>query len=150
MSAMETEGGFEILEGVTCADIAVGITGRSMETLFLWAGRALMSILLEDPGSLGSAERRTISVRNAQIDLLLYSFLDELLFLKDAERLLLLPERVVVRREAGGYLCECAAAGGPIDRTRHRFGVDVKAVTMHNLEVSCEDGVWSAVVVFDV
>jgi len=94
--------------------------------------------------------RRRIRLEAAEPDLLLHDLLEELVYLKDAESLLLLLDSCRVEQEGGRWLLEAVAIGERIDPERHRLGVDVKAVTWHRFEVSQHDGGWQATVVLDV
>jgi SHS2 domain-containing protein len=47
-------------------------------------------------------------------------------------------------------LLQCLAHGEPLDREKHRFKTEVKAVTYHRLFVGEEKGYWVARVIFDV
>ena len=78
---------------------------------------------------------RRVSLTEAALDLLLFDFLNRLLYYKDAERLLLRATGVDVRPAAGGWSLDAALAGEPIDPARRALGVDVKAITMHRLSV---------------
>jgi SHS2 domain-containing protein len=41
-------------------------------------------------------------------------------------------------------------AGEKLDYERHGFETEMKAVTYHQLSVTCENGCWQARVIFDV
>ncbi len=141
---------FEILEDITSADVAVRFYGNSLENLFLAGGRAVVSVMIDDAASLGSGITRSFDLESEELDLLLYAFLQEFVFYKDAELLLLAPKEVSITSSEGRYRLRCLAAGERANTKKHSFNVDVKAVTMHKFEVKCENGRWSATVVFDV
>jgi SHS2 domain-containing protein len=141
---------FEILEGITSADIALRIYGVSADDLFRNAGRALVAVMLENPDAVALRDAKTITLENSSLDLLLFNFLDELLFFKDSESLLMAVISVTIDERNGSYFLRSEAAGERIDRTRHRFSVDVKAVTMHRLAVEKKKDGWTATVVLDV
>lgn len=147
---MDKNAGFEIMEDVTSADIALRISGTGAGELFRNAARALLSVLLEHPASVMRRETKTIILKNTSLELLLYSFLDELIFFKDSERLLLTADSVSIVEGDGAFQLTCEAYGERIDRIRHRFNVDVKAVTMHRLAVVREKDGWTATLVLDV
>jgi SHS2 domain-containing protein len=89
-------------------------------------------------------------MEHEELDLLLLSFLQELIFCKDASNLLLHADRVqIVERERVFHL-ESLVSGEQIDAGRHCLLVDVKAVTLHRLQLQFENGLWKAVVVLDV
>jgi len=141
---------FELLEDITRADLAFRVRGSSLDELFFAAAQALSGIMLEQPGLVRRGRRVSISMRERDLDMLLYDFLQEFVFYKDAESLLLVPDSVQVSNNTEGYSINAVASGEQIDRGRHRFTVDIKSVTMHNLAVVRNDGYWSATVVLDV
>jgi len=102
------------------------------------------------PEQVARQEELTIRVKHEELDLLLFAFLQELIFFKDARRLLLHADRVQVSQQTGRYSLEAHVSGERIDAGRHRLLVDVKAVTLHRLQVECADRFWRAVVVLDV
>jgi SHS2 domain-containing protein len=106
--------------------------------------------MLPEPATLRRLKRRRIELANPALDLLLFDFLGELIYHKDAEGLLLGLERVAVREAPGGYRLEAEAAGEAVDPARHALGVDVKAVTLHRLAVERTPQGWQATVVLDV
>ena len=85
--------------------------------------------------------------------MLLHSFLQEAIYYKDAESLLLRIEtcRVSEGREPGeAARVEARAVGEPIDPERQRLGTDVKAVTFFRLSLTRDSRGWRATVVLDV
>ena len=141
---------FELLEDITRADLAFRVRGSTLDELFFAAAQALSGIMLEQPGLVRRGRRVSISMRERDLDMLLYDFLQEFVFYKDAESLILVPDSVKVSHNTEGYSINAVASGEQIDRGRHRFTVDIKSVTMHNLAVVRNDGYWSATVVLDV
>ena len=59
-----------------------------------------------------------------------FDFLSELIYYKDSEKLILLPERISVTSSSEGYRIACEMRGDRIDRNRHVFTIDIKAVTL--------------------
>jgi SHS2 domain-containing protein len=139
-----------MLEGLTLADAAFRAEEDSLEELFRTAWRATLELMLPDPSTLRSAERRAIALANPAVDLLLFDFLGELIYYKDSEALLLDLQRLRVRGEPGAYSLEAEAAGEAVDPARQALGVDVKAVTLHHLAVERTPQGWQATVVLDV
>jgi SHS2 domain-containing protein len=139
-----------MLEGLTRADAAFRAEEADLEELFRTAWRATLELMLPDPATLRARERRRIELANPALDLLLFDFLGELIYYKDAAGLLLGLERLAVREGPGGYRLEAEAAGEAADPARHALGVDVKAVTLHRLAVERTPRGWQATVVLDV
>lgn len=141
---------YRFLDDIATADVAFEAWGATREELFAAAADALLRTMVHVPGVVERREDLAVTAEEADLDLLLFSFLQELIFLKDARRMLLHPEWIRITEQDGGFCLESAVRGERIDRQRHPLEVDVKAVTLHRLRVACEGGLWRAVVVLDV
>jgi SHS2 domain-containing protein len=141
---------YEIIDDLSRADIAFRVRGGSLGELFSAGGRALASIMLQNSGEIRPEISVSFECTASDLELLYFDFLSELIFHKDAERLILLPARVDIEEIAGEYRLACGARGEKIDRTRHHFIVDIKAITLHHLSVLKENDTWTATVVVDV
>ena len=142
--------GYVILEELTRADLAFRAEEPTLAALFRTAWQAVLDVMLPDPAGLEARERRRIDLANPAADLLLFDFLSELVYYKDAEGLLLALEGLVVERGPAGYQLTAEAAGERADPERHELGVDVKAVTLHHFAVEPTAAGWQATVVLDV
>ena len=80
---------YEYLEDFGTADIAFQATGRDLPELFMAAADATMNVMIDNLDGIEPRETLQIELSNDNIDLLLFDLLQELIFLKDAERLLL-------------------------------------------------------------
>ena len=92
---MGDERGYEFVEGAT-SDLAFVAHGPTLEAAFAAAGEALLAATLERPDSVERRERRSLALEEPDLELLLMRFLNELVYLRDAESLLLHPERILV------------------------------------------------------
>jgi SHS2 domain-containing protein len=142
--------GYRMLEGLTRADAAFLAEEADLSGLFRTAWRATLELMLPNPSTLRAREHRRIALANPAVDLLLFDFLSELLYYKDAEGLLLGLTGLAVEDTPGGYRLQAEAAGEPVDPGRHELGVDVKAATLHRLAVERTPAGWRATVVLDV
>ena len=132
------------------ADLAFRAWGPTLEETFLAAAEATMHAMVEDLATIAPQQQRTFEVHDAQLDLLLLQFLQELLFYKDAQRLLLRVYEVHITAQEQGFALQARAAGEPLDPARHALGADVKGVTLHRLQVVQTSNGWEATVVLDV
>ncbi len=82
--------------------------------------------------------------------MLLFDFLQELIYFKDAERLLLRVRETRIDEKEGAYSLKAAAAGEPLDVARHQQRADVKAVTLHDFRVEKTDSGWKATAILDI
>ena len=141
---------FRYLEDIALADVAFEAEAPSPGELFAEAWEATLAVMVDDPAAIRPQIVRSATLADEGLDLLLFDFLGRLLYYKDAERLLLRPQRVEVERSAGGWSLQASLAGERIDPAGAGLGVDVKAVTMHRLAVTETAAGWRAVVVLDV
>ena len=141
---------YEIIDSITRADIAFRVRGKDLEKLFATGASALVSIMLQNPEAVLPSTHVAFNCESPELDLLYFDFLSEFIFYKDSKKLILLPERVDIKQSNDGYYLTCRAKGDTIDRNRHYFNVDIKAVTMHNLKVEQTNDEWTATVVLDV
>jgi len=141
---------YKFLEEIGIADIAFEATGRDLAELFKDAADATMNVMIDNLGAIEPRKTRHIELSNDNIDMLLFDFLQELIYFKDAERLLLRVPDVQIEERDGRYFLTAAAAGEPLDAARHHQRADVKAVTLHDFSVEKEDGEWKARVLLDI
>ncbi|MBN2402721.1 MAG: archease [Spirochaetes bacterium] len=142
---------YELLEEITRADIAFKISGKDIPELFLSAAEAVISVMIENPKSISHRKKRKAEFKNAAIDMLLYDFLNELIYVKDAESLLLIPKTInLTKNTNNAFIIKCEFFGEQIDDGRHVLKTDVKAVTLHNLTAAESETGWAAVFVLDV
>ncbi|HZP42157.1 MAG TPA: archease [Candidatus Binatia bacterium] len=142
-------GRFRVLEEIALADLALEIEGDGLDDLFATAARALAELTV-DPATLDGRVERRVTLDAPALDLLLYDWLAELIFLKDRDRDIF-PE-VEVRVTAGTpSRLEATLRGGRIERGATVLHVDPKAPTFHRLAVEpLPAGRWRATVVIDV
>lgn len=141
---------FHFNDEISTADVAFEAWGETLEELFISSAAALLHTMAAAPEQVAREQELTIRFEHQELDLLLWSFLQELIFYKDARRLLLHADRVRIEEWEEGFRLEAALSGEQIDAGRHRLLVDVKAVTLHRFQVMFVDNIWKAVVVLDV
>lgn len=141
---------YELVEGLSRSDVAFRVQHDDLESLFAEGARALMAIMMENPGAIHPTIDLDITCEDGAIDLLYHEWLSEIIYFKDARRLLLLPQSLDISPFGWGYRLTARCRGEEIDRERHCFRVDIKAVTLHGLSVTRNDGTWSATAVIDV
>jgi SHS2 domain-containing protein len=141
---------YEQLEDGVTADVTYRAWGRDLDELFASAADATVGTMLVSLGSLGTAVRRLVSVQADELDILLMRFLDELVFHKDAEGLLVRARWVHVEKGEDDWHVQAELWGEPIDRERHELSADVKAVTLAGLRVERGESGWCARFTLDV
>jgi SHS2 domain-containing protein len=110
------------------------------------AGRALLSILVENPEEVRPETEAAIQIEGTDLEYLLFDWLNELLFRFERDRLL--PADFNVTIDAHGL--QATVRGEPIDRERHQLAHEIKAVTYHQLEVKETDAGWQARFIVDI
>jgi len=141
---------YELIENITSADIAVRVKAPSQSLLFKYGAEALMSEMIEDISSIKFTISKNGKFEGTDLSLLYFEFLNEFLFFKDAENLLLIPYSVEIVSSEDLYKCSYILKGEKINRDRHKFKVDIKAVTLHALRIYKENEIYIAESVFDV
>jgi SHS2 domain-containing protein len=145
---VSTKGGFEFVDSVT-SDLSFVARGPTLEAVFRAAGEAVAAATIEDLTSLEERTTRSVHLRDTELDMLLLRFINELIFLRDAEGLLLVPRRVHIERD-GEIALEAEFSGEPLDPQRHTLASEVKAATAHGLRVIRAGEGWEASVTLDV
>ena len=141
---------FRFTDDISTADVAFEAWGGTLEELFSSAAAALLRTMAAAPEQVVRQQELVIRLEHEELDLLLFSFLQELIFYKDARRLLLHVDKVRIEEMEGSFHLEAVVSGEQIDAGRHRLLVDVKAVTLHRFRLQFKNALWKAAVVLDV
>ena len=141
---------YKFLEEIGTADIAFEAVGRDLPELFRDAADATMNVMIDNLDAIEPRETRNIELSNEKIDMLLFDFLQELIYFKDAERLLLRTREVRIDERDQKCFLKVETTGEPLDAARHHQRADVKAVTLHDFSVEKEDSGWKARVLLDI
>jgi SHS2 domain-containing protein len=141
---------FEFLEDASIADVAFRAWGPDIGTTFVAAAQATLAVMVEDLASVRPAVQRTLRLERESLDMLLFAFLNEIVFVKDAERLLLCAETAQLEITPERCRLTATASGEVLDETRHATRVDVKAVTLHRFSLQESARGWEAHVTLDV
>lgn len=131
---------FRYLPDIATADLAFEAFGKNYGELFENSAAALESSMVE-LSSLGSNVTKILELSAENVEGLLFSFLEELVFLKDAERLLFNQIKCEVKKVSSKlWVVSSELRGEKINPEKHKLGVDVKAVTKHLFEVEILSG----------
>ncbi len=140
--------GYKFLEGVVTADLAFEAAGKDLNDLFVNAALAV----LESQAKLETIEPKVakkIVMENDDVGQLLFNFLNEIIFFKDAEQLIFKTVKVSIAKNAK-YQLVAELKGEKIDPKKHKLGNDLKAVTMHKFNVEETPKGWKCLVVIDI
>ncbi len=141
---------YHYLEEIGTADIAFEATGRDLPELFTAAADATINVMIDNLDAIESREARKIELSNDNVEMLLFDFLQELIYFKDASRLLLRARETHIDQKGETYFLKAKVAGERLDDTRHQQRADVKAVTLHGFSVEKQDSGWKARVLLDI
>ena len=140
---------FHFVDDVT-SDLSFEAWGETLGELFAASSEALLAAAVEDPQGVREQVERPVELSDERLDWLLRRFLSEIVYLLDAEHLLLRAREVEVRGEGEIHL-SARLVGEPFDPTRHQPRHEVKAVTAYQLTVGLDShGIWRARVTLDV
>ncbi len=141
---------YEYLEDSVTSDVTFRAWGRDLDELFTAAADATTNVMVEALESISPTVTKAAHANAEALDLLLVRFLEELIFHKDAEGLILRATGVHVETANHERHVQAQLRGEPIDPSKHELLADVKAVTLHGLRVEQTDSGWSAQVTLDV
>ncbi len=119
---------YEVLEHT--ADVMLKAHGSTLEECFENAAYALSDQMV-DASKVRPEVEMDFQVEGEDLESLLYNFLSEFLYIRDAKHLVFSQFKVRI----DGNTLFCSARGERFDRCRHSPRHDVKAVTYHMLQV---------------
>ncbi|MBY0522568.1 MAG: archease [Gemmataceae bacterium] len=128
------------------ADLGLRIRAADLDTLFAEAAECMFSTVVEDLRTVEAKQRLEVQLPGEERELLLFDWLNELLYRLDTEHLLFCRFEVHVDEQG----LHGSAWGEPLDRERHALSHEVKAITYHGLRVEREGDLWLAEVIVDI
>jgi SHS2 domain-containing protein len=136
-------GSFEFIDHT--ADAGIRVKAPTVEDLFATAALAF-SELVTRVDSVDCRVERRFKLQEDDIETLLVSWLQELLYLLDTEALVFARFQVTLH----DLSLAATAWGDFFDPKIHPMKTEIKAVTYHQLEVTKSDQGWQAQVIFDI
>ena len=144
MYIVEVKRAFEIIDHV--ADVGIVAYGTDVEELFSNAALALFSLITE-PESVEEKLHLDLEVSSEDRDSLLVEWLNELIYLFDAERILF--NRFDIKRLTHNEL-KAACYGEGFDPMKHKIKIGVKAATYHMLKLDKNGDGCKAQIILDI
>jgi len=135
---------FEIIDHT--ADMGIIAYGANLKQLFSNAALALFSLVTE-PESIRQELQRDVKIISEDKDSLLVEWLNELIYLFDAEHMLF--NRFDIERLTGDCL-NASCYGENVDPLRHKIKTGVKAATYHMLKIDRDGDGYRVQVIFDI
>jgi len=138
------------LDDIATADVAFEAWGETKEEMFIAAAEASMNVMVEDLNTIDAYENKRFHFASESIEMLLFDLLQELIYFKDAEQLLIRIHKVSILKIDGHFVLNADAYGETIDPPKHELNADGKAVTLHRYRVEESEKGWRASVVLDI
>ena len=140
---------FRFLEDIALADIAFEAEGASVEEVFRGATQALLESMA-NPATVSGGWERAIERLEVDPSALLFDWLSEVVYWKDAAGVVFREAPLTLTREGDVWLLRARLIGAPVDQRAQELHADVKGVTKHLYELTQTDGCWKVRVVLDV
>ena len=137
------------------ADVMFEVKAKTLKEIFENAALAVFEVQVE----LNSVKRKIkkeIKLKNANPEDLLFDFLEELIYIKDAKYLVFnkfkvkLLEKASSKTDKKEFLLKCTAEGEKIDPKKHELKTDVKAITLHEFYLRKIGKTWKCRVLLDI
>ena len=130
------------------ADAEFYAYGSTIEEAFSNAAYALAEIVF-DSKKVKPAATKNLKIAGADEKALLYSFLEEFIFLLDAEDFVLHKvESIEIRKKEAGWELDAEVSGDIAGN--YQVEKAVKAATYNQMEIKSENGKWTLHVVVDI
>ena len=141
---------YEYLDEAAIADIAFEARENTLNALFSTAAHALVNIMIERLEKIERIKEVKVEIEHDSLEMLLFNYLQEFIYYKDAEQLLLLPSVINIEPGENRYYLRSTLSGEKIDYSRHEMLADVKAVTLHSFTLEKRETYWYAYVLLDI
>lgn len=141
---------FQFLDDVATADLAFDASGDSLQELFQGATCAVIEALA-DPATVGATWRQTIERTDEDPAELLFDWLSDLVYWKDAAGVVFSRSEVTLtRQDHGCWNLTGLLYGEPVNGSVQALRADVKGVTKHLYRLEQSGEQWMVRVVLDV
>ena len=132
------------------ADIAVEVTGNSLEELFVDSAMAWRQSVV-NKGLMSSGNVQKLELSNVLPEALLVNFLNELNYLLFTKKWLMNSVVAIkIKKDALSWNLEAKILGEKYSHSRHSFKEEIKAVTFHQMNIKEKGGEYKTRIVFDI
>ncbi len=135
---------FEVLDHT--ADIGIVAYGATIKQLFANAALGLFD-LITDTSSIEPKIEHQIEMHDSDNESLLVAWLNELIYLLDAEQLLF--KNFEIKTLSKGHL-KATCKGEKFDSTKHRIKREVKAATYYMMKITADRHGYKTSIIFDI
>jgi SHS2 domain-containing protein len=140
---------YRFLEKIALADIGFEAEGESVEEVFRGATQAVLETMAT-PSTVSGGWERTIERSDSDPSALLFDWLSEVVYWKDAAGVVFREAPLTLTQEGDVWSLRARLIGEPVDQQTQELHADVKGVTKHLYELKQTGGRWKVRVVLDV
>jgi SHS2 domain-containing protein len=120
-------------------DAIIEAYGITLEEAFENAAKGLSDTMI-DLKTVRPKKEIKFSAKGHDLYSLLFDWLDKVLLLMVSDWIAMSQFSIKIRQHNKGYSIEGTTRGEPLDLDRHRYKVEIKAVTYHEMEIKQEKG----------
>jgi SHS2 domain-containing protein len=120
-------------------DAIIEAYGITLEEAFENAAKGLSDTMI-DLKTVRPKKEIKFSAKGHDLYSLLFDWLDKVLLLMVSDLIAMSQFSIKIRQHNNGYSIEGTTRGEPLDLDRHRYKVEIKAVTYHEMEIKQEKG----------
>lgn len=139
---------FKYLEEVATADIAFEAYGKDMRELFENTALAVAETMV-DVKTVSAKEKKEIELEENDIQQLLFEFVEELIYIKDADHFVFKKFDLELKEGKRNKL-KVTCYGDEIDKNKQDLRNDVKAITYHMYKLEKVKQGYKVLIVLDV
>ncbi len=126
---------YRYFENTAVTDVAFEAEGGTLKELFQAAAEAVTNVMVRDPEAIGQRVIRLFEMEASSAEMLLYHFLQEVIYLKDSEQLFFRRCEIDIDRECPAWHLSVQAWGGKIDREIYEQTADIKTVSLPDFRI---------------
>lgn len=133
------------------ADVQARCYGHTLEQAFEQAAYSLMATISPNLNKIKSKVKKSIKVSAEDKQALLVDFLTEFLYIFDVEGLIFSEINVKkIKKKEKEFILSANASGEKFDKSRHKIGIEVKAITYSFMNIEENPDNVSIDIVFDI
>ncbi len=120
-------------------DAFIEVTADTLESAFTMAAKSVVETTL-DPTTIEEKEERLVEVSGQDLRFLLYNWLEEVIYQLITKGFAISRFEITISKNSK-YTIKAKIFGEKIDLKKHRFRVEIKAPTFHEMQIKQEDTV---------
>jgi len=137
---------YKLLKNEATADIAFIAYGKTLGELFRNIALAVSNVMVLNAKREGK-KKICFRLKAGNLDYLVVDFINKIIFYKDYKNLLITDVKVKIDKKLS---LQCIAVAEKLENLKDRFLADVKAATLHDLEIKKQKGLIRCKIVLDV